>query len=355
MGCRAVNISLTQCVLALVCVTPLLLSGCSSSEVREVNKVAIAHRKSHTDTKSLQIAQKTFGLLSDRKTDYRVGPEDVLTVSIFEWELRGETRTVDVRVEESNVVLLPVLGELVVGGKTLREIKTLLEERLVKDGILREPRVSVSVKEFRSKRVAIVGAVHEPGVYTLRQNVTSLLAVLTLAGGINEDSGQVLYVVRGADALSQEKDGASIGAEREVIAIDLYELLELGRLELNVVLENGDVINVPKAKQFYVVGFVGKPGGFPLTRPITVLEGIALAGGLKERESSPGACRLKRVTPEGEKLIPINLVDISRGKKPNMYLMADDVVDVRQTFAKKMGLEFYDLVRSIFSLGYSIK
>lgn len=320
----------------------------------EVNKAAIAHRISYTDENSRALARKSLSLAVDRRSDYRVGPEDVLEISIFEWELKDETRTVDVRLAETGVISLPVVGEIQIGGLTVGQVRSLLEKRLVEDEILRNPRVSVVVKEFRSKRVAVVGAVHEPGVYTLRQNVTTLLSVLTLAGGVTARAGQVLYVIR-TPAEEPATAQWSVAPEREVIAVDLYELLEQGRVDLNVVLQNGDVINVPEAKKFYVVGFVRRPDGFPLTRPTTVLEAIALAGGLQERQASPRRCLLKRHVGHGEEeVIPLDLVAISRGEKPNLYLTPNDVVDVRQTAAKKVFLEFLDVFRGVFNVGYNL-
>jgi len=330
--------------------------GCGTAGVREVNKAALTQRISHTDDTSRRLARQTRKLLEQRSADYTVGPEDLLEISIFEWEIRNETRAVDVRVGESGTVALPVIGELTVGGLTVQQIKHLLEKRLKSDGILKEPRVSVAVKEFRSKRVAVVGAVEDPGVYTLRQNVTTLLSVLTLAGGTTDKAGQILYVIRAGEEKppASEKQAPGEQERQQVIAIDLYELLEMGNLELNVVLRHGDVVNVPEAKQLFVVGFVRKPGGFPLKRPTSVLQAVALAGGLREREASPSHCILKRRSRFGEELIPIDLVAIAKGRAPNLYLMPDDILDVRQTLAKRLWLGFVDTFRDLFNIGYSL-
>lgn len=354
---RSAGARLRRCRLAyLMTAISLALAGCGTTEVREVNKAAVAAKVSYTDEVSRLLAQKSLAMLKERATDYCVGPEDVLEISIFEWELSEETRTVSVRVAETGVISLPVIGEISVAGVTVEQTKQLLETRLIDDGILKEPRVSVVVREFRSKRVAVVGAVNEPGVYTLRQNVTTLLAALSLAGGATERAGQVLYIIRTKERPGEgEAEGeAAPESQKQVIAVDLYELLEEGNLELNVVLQDGDVVQVPEATKFYVVGFVQKPGGFPLTRPTTILEGIALAGGLREREASASSCILKRHTREGEVQVGVDLVAISRGEAPNLYLIPNDVMDVRQTFAKKVGLGFFDAFKTIFNVGYTL-
>jgi len=331
----------------------LTLAGCGGGAAREVNQVAIVQRISYTDEASRRLARNSLVLAAEREADYRVGPRDVLEIGVFEWVLKNEMHTLSARVAESGIVSLPVIGELPVGGLTVQQIRALLEKRLRDGGVLHAPRVSVEVKEFRSKLVHVVGAVHEPGTYTLRQNVTTLLAALNLAGGVTEDAGQYLLIIRTADRKEQSDDTGDAPAGR-VITVDLYELLELGNLSLNVILQDGDVVRVPRAEGMSVLGYVRQPGRFPLTRPITVLEAIALAGGLEEREASPEACVLKRRRGEIEEIIPLDLVAISRGERPNLYLQANDIIEVRQTAAKRATLEALRLIPGLFSFTYGL-
>jgi len=362
--------------LLLVLLIAGLAAGCGSSQIKVVNQAALAARPSLTDDTSRLRALESLTLLQERAEDYRIGPGDLLEVSIFEWELREEQKTAAFRVAESCIVSLPVIGDLPVGGLSVRQIKAMVETRLTEGGILKDPRVSVEIVEFRSKRVAVGGAVTEPGVYTLRQNVATLLDILMLAGGITDRAGYVLYVIRPrANAITTEplpadpateaatrdavneavaKAAAAAGPKRDIITIDLYELLIMGDLKLNVVLRNGDIVNVPQAKDFSVIGFVREPGSFPLKKPTTVLEGIAQAGGLMERDASPHSCALKRRTSDGEVILPLDLVAISRGKKPNFFLEPGDVIDVRQTILQKIALEALDAISSVMSVGYSL-
>lgn len=342
---------------ALVCLIAVallpLLAGCAAGQGHEVNLVAMSPRTSYSDESSRSLAARTFAKFKSQYEDYRVGPLDVLEVSVFEWIARNETHTESVRVAESGVISLPVVGLLPVTGLTIQDIQVLLEKRFTDGGILRNPRVSVAVKDYRSKVVAVVGSVNEPGLYTLRRNVTTLLSVLSLAGGVNDQAGQVLYVVR-TPADAGPAEAAAESGKDNVIAVDLFELLEKGDLSLNVVLENGDVVNVPKAEEFSVLGFVRRPGRFPLNKPITVLEAVALAGGLREREASPSACVLKRRSGQSEAIIPLDLVAISHGEGPNIYLAPNDVIEVRQTFVKKVTMEVFEAALRLFSIGYSL-
>jgi len=405
----------------LPAVALLALSGCRTARIRKVNEALYAHRPSQTDDASRLLAFHSRSLLADRRTDYRVGPGDVLEVSIFEWELRDETKAAFFRVSETGRVSLPVIGPLDIGGKNVDEIKALIERRLREGGFIREPQVSVHIREFRSRRVAVVGAVTDPGVYTLRQNVTTLLDVLSLAGGVSARSGTVLHVVRsaakgratpgaagsgqdqitvgdggeevtvmvgprggtvvtegegtaarepgvgkpadqGAGALVEEDtvedespsvaaEGEAGGSKSQIITIDLYELMEEGNLALNMVLQHGDVINVPTAKTFSVIGFVGEPGSFALREPTTVLQGLAMARGLREGQASPKYCYLKRREGKRETVSPLNLVAISEGKAPNFYLQANDVILVRQTKLKKVVTKTVETTTGLISIG----
>lgn len=363
MALSRCNLGLRSIALRLIFCIGMMLQGCGTAGVEFVNAAAVTHYISSSNETSRLMAQNSRGLLSHQALDYRVGPEDVLEVTIFEWELREETKTVEVRVAESGIVSLPVLGDLYVEGMSVSKIMETIEKRLVDGEFIREPRVSVIVKEFRSKRVAVVGAVVDPGVYTLRQNVTTALDILSLAGGTSDRAGYLLYVVQAGESLSESESSAPSGqlldslqaGEKGIITIDLYELLELGNLALNAGLRDGDVVNVPEAKRFAVIGFVDQPGSFPLKKPTTVLEGVALGGGLRANEASLRACVLRRQTPDGETLIPLDLEAISNATAPNFYLMPDDVIEIRQTFGKRVFLEVLDGAKYIFNIGYTIK
>jgi polysaccharide export outer membrane protein len=339
-----------------------LLCGCSSSEPVVLSEPMVASPVSYTDEVSRRLAAGTFEKLPEMYQDYRVGPEDVLEISIFEWELREETKSVEIRVSETGLIGLPVIGDMNVMNLTVEEIKANIEKRLKSWQIIPNPRVSVVVKQFRSKRVAVVGAVRDPGTYTLRSNVTTFLDILSLAGGPDARAGQLAYLIRDirpvlpADTGTPPAGGSSPTAglphqqdAKEVISIDLYELMELGDLSLNVLVSNGDVVNVPEAKRFHVIGFARDPGSFPIKKPTTVLEGIAMARGFQEIEASKRHCVVKRKTPDGEYIIPVDLVAVSKGEAANFYLQPDDIIYVRQTGMRRTLLYAYDIVTKLFT------
>ena len=135
--------------------------------------------------------------------------------------------------------------------------------------------------------------------------------------------------------------------------MDLHDLLDLGNLTLDMILVSGDIVHVPEAARFFVFGYVRESGGFPIKRPTTVLDGIAMARGLREREASPEHCVLKRRSPGGEVVIPLDLVAISRGEAPNLFLRSGDIIEVRQTSGKGFWMGIWEGVKAIFSVGMS--
>lgn len=359
--------------IALLAVVASLAAGCASSSVNEVNDVVMAKWESLCDAESRRSIAETLTTRPLRREDYRIGPEDLLAISIFEWELREETRTLEARVTQTGYVSLPVLGRLAVAGHTTAELQTEIERILRSGEILKAPRVTVDVKAFQAKRVSVVGAVREPGVYTLHRNATTLLEVLALAGGPDERAGEAVYIMRTGDRdrmsrsfvdspfdlrapapASEPSESAGGRASSERITVDLYELLELGDLGQDMVLTDGDVVHVPEAAKFFVFGYVREPGGFPLKRPTTVLDGIALARGLREKEASPEHCYLKRRTLRGEQLITLNLLTIARGEAPNLYLKPGDIIEVRQTTGKSFVLGIWDGIKSVLSFGFGV-
>ncbi len=349
-------------VFLIYCSLLPILSGCSTSDSQTVNKAAMSFRKSPSAEIDRIMARNSLRLLAEQGNNYLIGPGDLLEVDIYEWVQRDENKVVEVRVEENGQITLPVIRAIEAGGLTISELEEDIINKLVEDKIIINPRVNIIVKEYRSKRIAVVGKVKEPGEYTLQQNVITLLDALALAGGLSEEAGFELHVIRTRKREGEATVVAGVPeAGRngipvpEVLTVDLIELMEEGNLQLNVVLKHGDVVNVPEAKKVYVVGFVRKPGGFYLKRPMTVLQAIAMSEGLIEREASPSHCALKRISNNREEVIPLDLVAISRGEKPNLYLLPDDIIDVRQTTSKFVALEVLDFVKRVFHIGYTYR
>ena len=122
-------------------------------------------------------------------TGYKIGPQDVLEVSVF--KVPDLSRTA--QVAATGTVNLPLVGEVPVAGKTARDVERDLTTKLGAK-YLQSPQVTVAVKEYNSQRVTIHGAVKKPGVYPVKSR-TTLLQLTAMAGGVTDDANNSDVVV----------------------------------------------------------------------------------------------------------------------------------------------------------------
>lgn len=241
--------------------------------------------------------------------DYQIGPGDLLDAKVYE----AQDLSTEVRVSSKGTVTYPLLGEVEVGGLTVREaenkLQTLLQAKYVK-----EPHVTVFIKEYRSKKVAVVGAVKNPGNYELL-NRGHLLDAIALAGGVTDTAGKSVFLTHG-------------GTDKQ-IRIDLDEILVKGNMNLNLPVQMGDTVFVPQAGLYYVNGAVQKGGEFHLKTPVTVSRAIQIAGGLAT-SARPSSAKLIRFNEDGgdKQIIPLDLTAIREGKQEDIALQDLDVVYV---------------------------
>jgi len=270
-------------------------------------------------SESVVPATEVPGLDPEEAQDIPIGPEDLLEISVFEFpELN-----LKVRVSEDGSIYLPLLGEIQTDGLTVEQLQERLRDQLAQD-YLKDPQVSVFVREHGSKRVSVLGTVAKPGVYEVLGTRT-LLQVLSQAGGLQEDSGEELYLIRTAP------DG-----EFTRIAINLNDLMLSHDPKLNHLILPGDIISVPRdvTISIYVDGAVKTPGRLEekASRPVTLLQAIARAGGPTERANLKGISILRQQEDGTQLVLEINLKRIRKGKDPNPVLLDGDVIVVPETF-----------------------
>lgn len=132
------------------------------------------------------------------RPEYRIGPSDLLTVTVFQVEDLDR----EVRVNNAGHISLPLIGVIEAAGLTVNELQAQIEARYAAD-YLQDPQVSVFVKEFASQRVTVSGAVEKPGIYPITSQLT-LLQALALAEGMNEvASYDNVFVFRNANGERQ--------------------------------------------------------------------------------------------------------------------------------------------------------
>jgi polysaccharide export outer membrane protein len=335
--------------LALFLVVAVFVSGCATHGRRSgtipTSQVKGGNQPAFSDEVSRDIVRQTRQLLVLRDTDYRIGPDDVLEISIFEWELSEQTKTLEFRVAQTGVISLPSIGVVHVGDKSVQDIQTVIERQLSEKGVLQNPRVGVAVKEFRSRRIAVIGEVNQPGVYAIQQNVTTLMDMLTLAGGPTRSAGQIAHILR--------KEKGRFDPVR--ITVSLKQLFEEGKFDLNAVLQGDDIVFIPNAPLMYVYGSVRAPGGYTLNRSIRALEAVALAGGLQVDADKRNCFLVRRDGPMGiEQVISLDLLAIERGKQQDVFLQEGDVLHIPDSPTLIAISEIWGIFKGIFTFTYRL-
>jgi len=161
------------------------------------NKYRVSARKA---------AQKLTSVSKPGSTAYKIGPQDVLDISVFKVAELSKT----VQVSDTGTINLPLVGETPTAGKTAREIERDLTKKWGAK-YLQSPQVTVFVKEYNSQRITVEGAVKKPGVFPIKGRMTLLQAIAT-AQGLDETSSSTVIVFR-------EKQGKRAAAKFEITDI----------------------------------------------------------------------------------------------------------------------------------------
>jgi len=250
-------------------------------------------------------------------TAYIVGPNDVLGIQVFGEKDLSQNYAVDA----DGTISFPFLGRVPVSGKTVQEIEFALT-KLLADGYLSRPQVSVLITSYRSRAIYVLGEVRNPAKYTI-EGQTTLLEVIAQAGSFTPSAAQTINLLRYKDGLAGVVAGSPVtpGDPRgaEILRINRDDLAE-GRLQANIILQDGDTIFVPQAEKFYVMGFVKQPGSFVLQPGMTVRQAISVAGGLSERGSDR---RIKIIRK-------VNNKDVEIDAKMSDFVKPNDTIRVGQ-------------------------
>jgi polysaccharide export outer membrane protein len=288
----------------------------------------------------------------DPYRDYKIGPEDLIEISVFEEEKLNKT----VRVSSQGNISLPLLGILRVKGLTANELEREIRD-LLAEKYLRDPHVGIFIKEYRSQRISVIGAVEKPGVFDVAGQKT-VLEILAIAGGLKEDAGPLLFLIRPPQPegeVSQGKEGAEDGNPKTFV-IDLEALLVEGDLTLNLPLIHGDVINIPVSGKIFVGGEVSKPGGFFLKgKKITVSQAIVMAEGLRP-EAAGGETKIFRYSGKTNQreILSADVYAIQKGRSEDPYLKENDILIVPKSGVKVFLIGLRDTVKGLIGFGFSL-
>jgi polysaccharide export outer membrane protein len=244
----------------------------------------------------------------------RIDAGDLLEITAFDTpELSGKFR-----VDSRGYVTIPVGGAVPVGGLTPEQADTAIERMLRNRDILKNPHVTVLVLEYATQGVSVLGEVKTPGIYPM-EGQHGVLDFVSMAGGFSASASRVVNITHKAPPW-------------DTVTVNLAGP-HGGSLVNDVAVQPGDRVVALRSGVVYVIGDVGKPGGFVVdSNGMTVVQALALAQGMNRTAKSSGM--LIRSTPKGKEQTELALSKILANKAPDPQLEDGDIVYVPLSGAK---------------------
>ncbi|MBI5376815.1 MAG: polysaccharide biosynthesis/export family protein [Candidatus Schekmanbacteria bacterium] len=283
-------------ILFLITVS-LLIQGCSfiwpthiivnrypkEQEIREVG---------NDNTSQLSDVELPVEKIVNSETDwYTVGPEDVLEIKVWQ----NNDLSMEARVNDDGSINFPFLKKVKVLGKTATEISAMLTSMLA-EGYVYEPQVFVNVKDYKSKKIYVIGEAEKNGTYNLKKP-TTLFEFIAQMGGLKKTAGNRIIIKRVEKELSNEKM-----REIEIPVVD-------GEIQKNILLMENDVIDVPEAK-YFIAGEVSKPGYYKIEEDYNIYQAIVVAGDFTKAADET---RVKLSRDSGRNVLVINVEKLKKG------------------------------------------
>jgi polysaccharide export outer membrane protein len=288
--------------------------------------------------------------------DYRIGVSDVLEITIAD----AEELSCKPRVASNGTFLMPYVGRVSAVNKTPEELRQFIVERL-QGKYLKNPIVSVVVTQYNSRSFFIQGSVKSPGVYQI-EGRAHLFKLITMAGGLEPTHGSNAFIIREVKSeiteVKSESNTGSAADSAEVRTVGTagppessqqeepqYEFFTVningmykGISVPHVMIEPGDLVNIPPLDVFFVAGEVNSPGQYPLKEGTTLRQAISLAQGMTF-EAASGSATIFREDPKTGKQeeMKVDVKAVMNGKRPDIPIVANDIVMIPNSRLKSVG------------------
>jgi polysaccharide export outer membrane protein len=265
----------------------------------------------------LFVAGSLNALAGDQNT-LLIAPGDLLHIQVADTPDMDE----DARVTDRGMVPIVGIGDVKVAGLTPGDAAAVVHDKLIDGHYLNHPQVSIIVKEFATQQVSVIGEVKTSGSYPIA-TPRPILAVLALAGGLNSEANRHILIERQGD---------------QQHPLDYYVSNDgMQAIKQQVMVNPGDTVVVSRAGIVYILGDVNRPGGYVMSNnesQLTLLQGLALAGGVT-RAARQGHAHLIRKRPEGGFTdTELSVGDIQKGKQSDLALLPGDVLYLPFSFAR---------------------
>lgn len=282
-----------------------------------------------------------------RISSYRVGAGDLLEIAVFGLPDMGTSD----RVTPTGKIALPLVGDVDVLGLTLEEVRLKVTESM--RTYVRNPQISVFIREYEAHKVSVVGEVATPGVYPLMRNDYTLLEVLSKAGGRTERAGGRVILIPSSIPQEFAKNSGSTDSNASAnrgVEIHIQDLFGgLDSAPINIPLFSGDTIIVPEAGTFEIDGEISKPGSYRLSTGTTALSAVAAAGGLTYAADVNSVEVVRDIGTGKKAAVVIDLEDVALRNGKDIQLRPGDLVRVPSASGRFAGAQVVEVINSIFS------
>jgi polysaccharide export outer membrane protein len=266
----------------------------------------------------LLIGTVGFSPLAGGQDSLLIAPGDLLHIQVADTPEMDE----DARVTDQGVVPIVGIGDVKVAGLTPTDAASVVRDRLIDSHYLNHPEVSINVEEFATLQVAVIGEVKVSGAYPIA-TPRPVLDVLALAGGLTPEANRHILIERRGDQQNPLEYYVSNDGNQAI--------------QQQVMVNPGDTIVVSRAGIVYILGDVNRPGAYVMSNnesQLTLLQGLALAGGVT-RAAKQGHAHLIRKKPGGGFAdTELSVGEIQKGKQPDLALLPGDVLYLPFSFAR---------------------
>jgi polysaccharide export outer membrane protein len=300
---------------------------------------------------TLGLAIPGFPQKQPSSADFPIGPADLLSVSVLGVaDFSGEYR-----VGNPGTIRMPFVGEFRVAGLMPSQVEAKLAE-LLHPNYVKDPQISVTVKEPRSRMYSILGAVMRPGQYPIVEPIM-LTGAIAEAGGLNyAKSGDQALIQRKAEpeggkstiSLFAPASSQSMTTAPLQIEASLRNFLRGDNTALDVPIIPGDIIVIPEREEisFFVIGDVTKPGSFeyPKDHSLKLSRALAIAGGPTKTSKMKAGALIRQGSSGSVMRLDLNLDRVLSGKDPDIDLFPNDMLFVPGSYNKQMGMELLKML-----------
>lgn len=271
----------------------------------------------------------------------RIGDNDLLGVTVYD----APPLTGPVRVSQEGDLRLPMVEQPIhAAGLYPRDLENEIAATLVKDHLLVNPIVTVTIIEYDSRPITVVGAVKSPITFQAMGNVT-LLDAISRAQGLTVDAGSEILV----STQSPDSDGKETTLTQRVPVRSLFDNTNPA---LNVQLHGGELVRVPEAGRVFVVGDVKKPGSFFITdgSQSSIMKALALSEGLGDHASHTAYIYRQEGGAAGRNEIPVPLKNIMNRKSADVALEANDILYIPDSNGRRMSAKVLEDIVGVGSI-----